>query len=304
MGPFTAADIPDQHGRVVVVTGASSGIGLETARALADHGAHVVLACRDLGRGEQAREHVGGSSEVRELDLADLSSVRSFAAPLQDWSIGVLVNNAGVMAVPRGRTRDGFETQLGTNFLGHFALTGLLLPRVTDRVVTVSSLAHHAGRISLDDPNFERRAYRAWAAYGQSKLADLMFAYELQRRLLVAGSVVRSVAAHPGYTATNLQGRSGRPLLDAVLRCANRLPLLAQSAGNGALPTLYAATAPDVPGGSLVGPSGPLEMQGAPRVVGSSAASHDRDTAAGLWDLAERLTGVRFDLPVVSAPDA
>jgi len=304
VSPWTTGDIPDQHGRVVVVTGANSGIGLEAARVLAEHGAHVVLACRDLTRGEEARSRVGGSSEVRELDLADLSSVRAFAAALHDWSIGVLVNNAGVMVVPQGLTKDGFETQLGTNFLGPFALTGLLLPRVTDRVVTVTSLAHRGGRVDLDDPNFERRSYSPWAAYSQSKLADLMFAYELQRRLLLAGSSVRSVAAHPGYTATNLQGRSGRPLLDAAMRYANRIPLIAQGAGSGVLPTLYAATAPDVPGGSLVGPSGPMEMQGPPRIVGSSTGSHDREAQSRLWDLAEKLTGVGFDLPGETRPGA
>ncbi len=292
------ADMPDQTGRVFVVTGANSGIGFEASKALSRKGARVVMACRNLGKAEAARAEVGGDTEVRELDLGSLSSVHAFA---EAWEgpIDVLVNNAGIMAVPFARTVDGFESQYGTNFLGPFALTGLLLPQVTDRVVTLSSGVHRMGRIDLADPGFERRRYQRWTAYGQSKLADLMFAYELQRRLLLAGSTLRSIAAHPGYAATNLQANLGTVALTSqrwMLKAG-----LVQDAAGGALPTLYAATAPDLPGGSYVGPSGWMEQTGPPRIVGSSAASRDLDTQRALWDLAVRLTGVDPGLPAVSA---
>jgi NAD(P)-dependent dehydrogenase (short-subunit alcohol dehydrogenase family) len=288
------SEMPDQSGRVVVITGANSGIGLEAAKALAHKGAHVVMACRDVARGEGARAQIGGSAEVRQLDLGSLESVRAFASGLQG-AVDVLVNNAGVMAPPLARTVDGFESQLGTNFLGPFALTGLLMPQIQDRVVTLSSVAHRQGRIDLRDPNYEQRRYRRWSAYGQSKLADLMFAYELERRLLLAGSSVRSYAAHPGYSATNLQ----RHLPGGVDFFQNGLLRvgLVQSAADGALPTLYAATAPDLPGGSYVGPSGPFEATGQPRIVSSSSASRDLDMQRSLWDLGVRLTGVDPGLP-------
>jgi NAD(P)-dependent dehydrogenase (short-subunit alcohol dehydrogenase family) len=291
------ADIPDQNGRVFVVTGANSGIGLEASKVLARKGARVVIACRNLEKAEAARVQIGGDTEVRELDLGSLASVRAFASKWEG-RIDVLVNNAGVMAVPFARTVDGFESHLGTNFLGPFALTGLLLPQVTDRVVTLSSGVHRMGRIDLADPSFERRRYQRWTAYGQSKLADLMFAYELQRRLLLAGSSVRSIAAHPGYAATNLQSNLGSVALTTqgwMLKAG-----LVQDAAGGAQPTLYAATAPDLPGGSYVGPSGPMAQTGPPRIVGSSAASRDLDTARALWDLAVRLTGVDPGLPAVA----
>lgn len=288
------ADMPDQSGRVFVVTGANSGIGLEAAKALARKGARVVMACRNLAKAESVRAEVGDGAEVRELDLASLASVRAFAESW-DGPIDVLVNNAGIMAVPFARTVDGFESQYGTNFLGPFALTGLLLPHVTDRVVTLSSGVHRMGRIDLRDPNFEHRRYQRWTAYGQSKLADLMFAYELQRRLLLAGSTVRSIGAHPGYAATNLQATLGRVAL-ASQSWMQRIGLV-QDAAAGALPTLYAATAPDLPGGSYVGPSGPMEQTGLPRIVGSSAASRDLDTQYALWEMAVRLTGVDPGLP-------
>ena len=291
---WSPGDIPSQDGRVVVVTGANSGIGFEAAKVLSRKGAHVVMACRDLDKGERARAEVGGSAEVRHLDLASLASVREFAAGVEG-PVDVLVNNAGVMAPPQSRTQDGFELQFGSNFLGPFALTGLLLPQVADRVVTVSSVAHRSGRIDLRDPNWERRRYRRWSAYGQSKLAVLMFAYELQRRLLLAGSTVRSMAAHPGYSTTNLQRFMPGPAtsFQTVLARVN----LVQPAAGGALPTLYAATAPDLPGGAYVGPSGPFESTGLPTIVGSSKASRDLDVQAGLWDLAVRLTGVDPGLP-------
>jgi NAD(P)-dependent dehydrogenase (short-subunit alcohol dehydrogenase family) len=292
-GGWDVADLPDQRGRIVVVTGATSGLGRATAAALAQAGAHVVLAVRDTERGERAAAGMTGSTEVRRLDLADLASVRAFASA---WagSLDVLVNNAGVMAVPRGRTADGFETQLGTNHLGHYALTNLLLRHITDRVVTVSSAAHRHGRIELDDLNWEHRRYRRWAAYGQSKLANLLFTLELDRRLVEAGSPVRALAAHPGYAATNLQLRTGSILQTSLMAVTNRL--FAQSDAMGALPTLYAATQ-DLPGGSYVGPDGTGERRGHPTLVGRTAAASDAEMAKRLWDRSAELTGVAFGLP-------
>jgi NAD(P)-dependent dehydrogenase (short-subunit alcohol dehydrogenase family) len=289
---WTAKDIGDQSGRTFVVTGANSGLGEVTAARLAAAGAHVVLACRNVAKGEQAAARMNGTVEVRALDLADLSSVRAFAEVSTEL-IDVLVNNAGVMAVPLARTKDGFESQIGTNHLGHFALTGLLLPRITDRVVTLSSGAHRFGRIDLNDLNWEHRRYRAWGAYGQSKLANLSFAFELQRRLEAAGSAVRSMAAHPGYAATDLQSHT-ETILDTVMGLANRV--FAQSAAMGALPTLYAATVPDLPGGVYVGPDWPGELRGHPHVVGSTSAARDETVAGELWDRSEQLTGVRFPI--------
>ncbi|MGZ4623859.1 MAG: oxidoreductase [Blastococcus sp.] len=287
---WTAADIPSQTGRTVVVTGANSGLGLATARELARVGARVVLAVRDLGRGEQAAATLDGDVSVRHLDLANLDSVRAFAG---DWTgaLDVLINNAGIMMVPAGLTADGFELQFGTNHLGHFALTNLLLPHVTDRVVTVSSSMHRSGRIDLDDLNWERRPYNATAAYGQSKLANLLFSLELQRRLAEAGSRVRSLAAHPGWAATNLQGRSGSRLMDGGMKLGNRL--LAQSDSMGALPTLAAATQ-DLPGGSYLGPSGFQELRGYPTLVGRTPEASDPELARKLWEASARLTGVDF----------
>ncbi|WP_448638747.1 oxidoreductase [Geodermatophilus sp. URMC 63] len=288
---WTTADIPDQTGRTVVVTGATSGLGLATARALAQAGARVVLAVRDPDRGARAAAGLPGDVEVRRLDLGDLASVRAFAA---GWTgpLDVLVNNAGIMMVPQGRTADGFELQLGTNHLGHFALTNLLLPHVTDRVVTVSSTAHRMGTIDLTDLNWETRRYSAERAYGQSKLANLLFTLELQRRLTAAGSPVRAMAAHPGWSATNLQGRTENRLKDAVMALGNRV--VAQSAEQGALPTLFVATA-DLPGGSYAGPDGPMEARGYPTLVGRTAPASDLDLAARLWAASAELTGV--DLP-------
>ena len=298
MGVWSTEDIPDQSGRTAIVTGANSGIGYVAARELARKGAHVVLACRNVDKGAQAAagieaDRVRGSTEVGELDLSDLSSVRAFAART-DRPVDVLINNAGLMAIPEQRTVDGFEMQVGTNFLGHFALTGLLLGQVTDRVVTLSSAAHQLGSISLDDLNWHRRRYRRWSAYGQSKLADLMFAYELEHRLVAAGSALRSMAAHPGYTATNLQSRT-ESFQDAAMGLLNRV--VAQGPDMGALPTLLAATMPDLPGGAYIGPGGLGEVTGHPVPVGSNTASHDRDVQAKLWALAEDLTGVRVEVP-------
>jgi NAD(P)-dependent dehydrogenase (short-subunit alcohol dehydrogenase family) len=286
---WTAADIPDQTGRTVIVTGANAGLGAATACALAKQGATVVLACRNPDKGAAAAATMPGDVSVRELDLADLASVRAFAAATGPFD--VLVNNAGVMATPLRRTADGFESQFGTNFLGHFALTVQLLPVLADRVVTVASNAHRWGRIDLDDLNWQRRRYRRWLAYGQSKLADLMFAYELQRRLHAAGSTLRSVAAHPGYAATELQSGAGARA-ERVMTLGNRL--IAQSAERGALPMLYAATMPDVRGGEYWGPDGAAELVGHPTRVGSSRSSRDGRTAVRLWACAEELTGVGF----------
>jgi len=284
MAKWTVADLPDLSGRTAVVTGANSGIGLITAQALAGAGAAVIMACRDVAKGAAVAPD---TAEVRSLDLADLASVREFASSV-DTDVDILVNNAGVMAVPHRRTADGFELQIGTNHLGHFALTGLLLDRLRDRVVTVSSHMHRAGRIQLDDLNWERRRYRRWGAYGQSKLANLLFTFELSRR-----SMLTAVAAHPGYASTNLQSHT-ESLQDFVMMLGNRV--LAQSAAMGALPTLYAATA-DVPSGSFVGPDGLLESWGHPKPVGSARAARDPEMAAALWDLSEEFTGVRYKFP-------
>ena len=299
-------DIPDQHGRTVVVTGATSGIGFVTARLLAHAGARTVLAVRDTARGAEAAERIRAAAPdadvvVLPLDLADLASVRKFAGLLPEHCDGldVLVNNAGVMAIPHRRTADGFEMQFGTNHLGHFALTGLLLDalrgRPDPRVVTVSSTMHRFGRIDFDDLHGERR-YSRWRAYCQSKLANLLFAGELQRRATTAGQRLRSVAAHPGYAATNLHTvgprMAGSRLGSTVMGLGARL--FAQSAEQGALPTVYAATAPDVPGGSYVGPDGIGELRGRPTLVRPSRAAQDEQTAHRLWEISEELTGVRY----------
>jgi NAD(P)-dependent dehydrogenase (short-subunit alcohol dehydrogenase family) len=294
---WTAADIPDQTGRTIVVTGANSGLGLAAARAVAEAGAHVVLAVRDTARGTEAAETLPGSTEVRRLDLADLASVREFAATL-GGPVDVLLNNAGIMGVPRGRSADGFERQIATNHLGHFALTNLLLPRIRDRVVTMSSLMHKSGHLDTTDLSWEHRRYRRWHAYSASKLANLLFAAELQRRLAAVDSPVRSLAAHPGWAATNLQSRSGSRIEDALMGIGNRL--FAQTGDMGAEPTLFAATA-DVPGNSYVGPDGRFEMRGHPTLVSRSTAATDEETARKLWILSENLTGTSFGgaVPVV-----
>jgi NAD(P)-dependent dehydrogenase (short-subunit alcohol dehydrogenase family) len=279
-------------GRRVIITGANSGIGRAAAKALAGAGAEVVLAVRDVARGEAAAAEIAGETTVRELDLADLASVREFAAA-SDGEIDLLINNAGVMAPPLTRTADGFELQFGTNHLGHFALTNLLLDRVRGRVVTVSSTAHRIGRIDLEDLNWERRSYSASRAYGQSKLANLLFTSELQRRLTAAGSPVLATAAHPGYAATNLQFHSERRVLDLLGHIGNRI--IAQDSHGGALPTIYAAVA-EIPGDSFAGPGGFMEQRGAAKLVGRSDAAKDTEVARRLWEASEELTGVRFAL--------
>ena len=294
---WTPKDLPSQTGRTVVITGANSGIGLAAARELGRAGAHVVLAVRDEARGRTAADSIPGDTEVRRLDLADLSSVHAFADGFEG-DIDVLINNAGVMAVPQSQTADGFEMQIGTNHLGHFALANLLLPRIRDRVVVVASGAHRMGSIRLDDLNWEQGGYKSWRAYGQSKLANLLFTSELQRRLAEAGSDVRAVAAHPGYASTNLQSHTGNVIQHVGMWIGNRL--IAQSDEQGAWPTLYAASQ-DIPGNSYVGPDGFQEGRGHPTLVGRSSAASDADVARRLWERSEELTGVKFPLAEVTA---
>jgi NAD(P)-dependent dehydrogenase (short-subunit alcohol dehydrogenase family) len=283
---------PDLTGKTVIVTGSNSGIGRAAAGALAGYGAHVVLAVRNVEKGQAAAAQMPGETEVRRLDLAGLASVREFAA---GWEgpIDLLINNAGVMIPPLTRTAEGFELQFGTNHLGHFALTNLLLENVTGRVVNVASGAHKFGSIDFEDLNWERKSYRRWPAYAQSKLANLLFTSELQRRLSAAGSDVIATAAHPGYAATNLQSHSDSGPIDLFMKLGNLA--LAQSLEDGALPTIYAALE-DIPGDSYAGPGGPGEFRGKPKLVGRSKAAKDTDVARRLWDVSEELTGVRFPL--------
>jgi NAD(P)-dependent dehydrogenase (short-subunit alcohol dehydrogenase family) len=302
-GHWTAADMPDLAGKTAVVTGGNSGIGHEAARELARRRAHVILACRDLARANEAIAQIHAllpsvSLEAMQLDLASLASVHRFAEGFTARSIplDLLINNAGVMAPGRRReTADGFELQIGTNHLGHFALTLLLLPRMEGRkgarVVTVSSTAHKIGRIRFDDLQSER-SYGRWRCYCQSKLANVLFARELDRRLRERGSVIASVAAHPGYAATNLQTAAPPAFDRAVFALSNRL--LAQSAEMGALPQLYAATRPHVEGGLFIGPDGFEEQRGYPKVTQPVKRGRDPGTAARLWTVSEELTEVAF----------
>lgn len=293
---FTTASLPDLSGRTAIVTGASSGLGRETTAALARAGARVVMAVRDVAKGRAAAAAIRSTAgdelalEVRALDLAVLASVRDFAAAW-DEPIDLLINNAGVMVPPRTRTPDGFELQFATNHLGHFALTNLLLPQITERVVTVASMAHRIGRIDFDDLNWQRRRYQPWRAYGQSKLANLLFTSELQRRLVAAGSTVRAMAAHPGYSATNLSAHAGSAVLRNLMHVSDRF--FGQNAASGALPTLY-VTVTDLPGDSFAGPGHLFQTRGAPILVGRSQAARNPDTARRLWEASEALTGVRF----------
>ncbi|WP_406009069.1 oxidoreductase [Streptomyces sp. NBC_00637] len=308
MSGWSTHDIPDQGGRTAVVTGANSGLGYVTARELARKGARVVLACRSASRGREAVRRLhdevpDAKAELRLLDLGDLASVREFAGALPYDRLDLLVNNAGVMAMPYGTTADGFETQFGVNHLGHFALTGLLLPALLAtrgrspeaRIVTVSSMAHLLGNIDRDDLN-SKRSYRRWIAYGRTKTANLLFTHELARRLTAAGAEVVAAAAHPGYAATNLQTAGpraeGRPVAERLMALGNRV--FAQPAEAGALPALYAATAPGVRPDSFTGPS--LAMwRGAP--APSRRAPWTLDDRAGerLWAASEQLTGVSYE---------
>ena len=295
---WTIENISDQSGKTVIVTGANSGIGYEAARALAFKGATVIMACRSLEKGEKAADRIRqekpqGKVILKELDLADLSSVRKFADEfLAEYKqLDILINNAGVMAIPYRKTKDGFEMQFGTNHLGHFALTGLLIDILKNttksRVVTVSSFAHLMGRVNFDDLNSEK-GYQKWLAYGQSKLANLLFAYELQRRSSKNGNNPLSIAVHPGYAATNLQNSS------SLFSFTNSF--MAQSQEMGALPTLYATTSPAIEGGEFIGPDGFLAQRGYPHKARSSARSHDQETAQRLWEVSEKLTRIQLDI--------
>jgi NAD(P)-dependent dehydrogenase (short-subunit alcohol dehydrogenase family) len=284
---WTGGDLPDMAGRTIVVTGASSGIGSATARALAGAGARVVLAVRDIAKGKRVAATMTGDTEVRQLELEDLASLRAFAAA---WTgdLDILINNAGVMLIPEGRTHDGFERQIGTNHLGHFALTNLLLPHITDRIVTVSSHLHAGGRLDLDDLNWQSRPYQSSQAYSDSKLANVLFTLELQRRLTVDGSSVRAFAVHPGMTRTNLFGHA-TGFQAIVINALGRI--LLQGPDQGALSTLFAATE-DIPGGSFVVPSGFGHMRGSPEIGSVSQAAQDVALARRLWDVSATLTGV------------
>jgi NAD(P)-dependent dehydrogenase (short-subunit alcohol dehydrogenase family) len=289
MSDWTAAELPSFAGRTAIVTGASGGLGEVTARELARVGAHVILAVRNTEKGQTAAQQMTGDVEVRRLDLQDLSSVRQFADGVD--TVDVLINNAGIMATPYALTADGFESQIGTNHLGHFALTNLLLPKLTDRVVTVSSVMHRIGRVSLDDLNWKTRRYSAWPAYGQSKLANLLFTSELQRRLDTVGSSMRALAAHPGFSNTNLQGHSGRRLGDALMSFGAWL--IATDADFGARQTLYAASQ-DAPANTFAGPR--FGIWGRTQPVGRSRLAKRAATAAALWELSEQLTSTKFPL--------
>jgi NAD(P)-dependent dehydrogenase (short-subunit alcohol dehydrogenase family) len=296
MARWTTADIPDQTGRVAVITGSNTGLGYETAAALAERGAHVVLAVRNLDKGKNAatrigRHNPGASVALQQLDLTSLESIRAAADQLRSEhdNIDLLINNAGVMMTPKATTRDGFELQLGTNHLGHFVFTGLLLDRLLpvtgSRVVTVSSMGHRIGRIRFDDLQSDRSYSRA-GAYGQSKLANLLFTYELQRRLVGTNTI--AVAAHPGSSTSELSRNVPR-LVQLAFK-----PLELQGADMGALPTLRAAADPTVLGGQYYGPDGFAEMRGFPKVVASSRRSHDVEAQRRLWNVSEELTGVTY----------
>jgi NAD(P)-dependent dehydrogenase (short-subunit alcohol dehydrogenase family) len=302
--PWSATQIPDQSQRTFVVTGANSGLGLATTRAIARKGGHVILAVRDEARGRRAVADLSAGLpaarlETRRVDLADLESVRAFADGVRrdHGRLDVLVNNAGVMAPPRTLSAQGHEIQFAANHLGHFALTGLLLDLLTEgadpRVVTVSSANHRQGRIFFDDLSGERK-YSPMGFYNQSKLANAVFGWELHRRLGAAGSPVRSLLAHPGYTATNLQ--TGGPVGLVSLLFGRILSPLAQAPDQGALPQLYAATAPDAAGGQFFGPDGRGELRGGPTRVRLAPTAADAETGRRLWEVSEKLTGVRFAL--------
>lgn len=304
---WTAAQMPDLTGKVAVVTGGNSGIGLGAVRELARKGARVILAARSEQKGNAAvtairQELPAAQVELRLLDLADLGAVRAFAAGfLRDFdTLDLLINNAGIMAIPYHKTADGLEVQLGTNHFGHFALTGLLLIPLlaapAARIVTVSSGAHRAGKMDFDNLNWEHGGYNPWRAYGRSKLANLLFAFELQRRLERAGARAISVAAHPGYTATNLQAVGPQMeksvWKEVIMRSLNAT--VAQPVAMGALPTLYAATAPDVQGGDYIGPDGWREIRGYPKRVQAVPAAHNEADAAQLWARSEAITRVQY----------
>jgi NAD(P)-dependent dehydrogenase (short-subunit alcohol dehydrogenase family) len=295
--PWT--EVPPQQGRHFVITGANGGIGLDVARILGSRGARVTLACRSVERGEAAARqvpgHDAGRVAVRRLDVASLASVRELAAALvaDGEEVDVLVNNAGILGAPFGLSPDGVELHLATNHLGHFALTNLLLPHVRDRVVVTSSRNHRGADLDLDDLGWERRSYGAFAAYGASKLANLLFMAELDRRLREVGSPVRAVGTHPGSTASHIASTSAPRWAAPVIQWGHEL--VSMPTWRGALITVHAATT-DVPGGSYIGPHGRLEMHGWPTTVGRSRAARDPDLARRLWEASEKLSGVSFPL--------
>lgn len=292
---WSAANIPDQTGRTVIITGANSGLGEQTALALAGAGAQIIMACRNVAKAEAVARTIGSAATVAPLDLADLDSVRTFAEGVDHADI--LINNAGVMAPPLRRTRQGFEMQMGTNHLGHFALTAQLLPKISERVVTVSSGMHQIGRINLDDLNWEKRKYQRWLAYGDSKMANLMFGKELAARLSASGrsdTPKASMIAHPGYAATDLQGHT-ESFMDALMTFANKTPLV-QSAADGALPSLYAATSPSAISGGFYGPTALFGLRGAPGSADYRKKADDAAFRARLWEASEELTGVSFSV--------
>jgi NAD(P)-dependent dehydrogenase (short-subunit alcohol dehydrogenase family) len=311
--PWTENDIPDQSVRVALVTGANSGIGFETARALAGHGAHVVLGCRDPDRGADARARLqalvpSGSVDLLAIDLADLASVSAASTELSQRHdrLDLLVNNAGVMATPEGVTAQGFETQIGINHLGHVALTAHLLPALLaapeSRVVTVSSQGHRTGRIDFDDLN-SRRRYSPWRAYSQSKLANLLFTFELQRRLHASGASTIAVAAHPGSASTNLGHENPGGVVNTAFAWLRPLAFrLLQGAAMGALPTLRAATDPTVRGGDYYGPDGFMQQRGHPVKVGTSARARDTTVAARLWEVSVSATGADYSVLADAQP--
>jgi len=303
---WTAQDIPLQTGRVAIVTGANSGLGFYTTKALAKKGARIIMACRNLERGEEARQKIlrmspAQTPEVWHLDLASLKSVEEFSLKFKSSFKGLdlLINNAGLMAIPYGKTRNGFEMQFGVNYLGHFALTSHMWPLLTDtafaRIVNVSSQAHRMGSIRFDDPHWEKE-YSKWGAYGMSKLSNLLFTIELARRLKASSSDMITAAAHPGWAATELQAKGakmkGSRLGAGPFNLANSI--LAQSAERGALPSLYAATANDVKSGEYYGPDGFLRMAGWPSLDRPSAKRVNKDVAGRLWELSEQLTGLNI----------
>lgn len=293
---WSAADIPDQTGRTFVVTGANAGIGLATTAALTARGAHVVMACRNLDKAEAAHAALPagsqGLAQVRRLDLSDLDSVDEFVAET-DYDVDVLINNAGLMNIPHARTAQGHEMQFGVNALAHHALTAGLLPGLTDRVVWLGSLAHLRGRADLDDLNMELRGYRPMAAYADSKLACIMLAYEWQRRFERDGSSLRSVAAHPGYTSTELIRQSGNPRADRFFALGNSLKWAGLTPEMGALSVLYAATVPGLTGGAFVGPDRFGGLKGHPQLTRSSRRSRDRRVAEALWDRCTEMAAFR-----------
>jgi NAD(P)-dependent dehydrogenase (short-subunit alcohol dehydrogenase family) len=300
MSKWTAEEIPDQTGKVAIVTGANSGLGRIAALELTRHGAQVVIACRSVDKGEAAAgeiiANVGGLEPlVRKIDLGNLESIHTFADEFTGRRVDILLNNAGLMMTPFGTTSDGFETQFGTNHLGHFALTGLLLEALerapAGRIVTVSSNEHKGGSIDFDDLQ-SKNGYSPRGAYQRSKLANAIFAIELDRRLRASGSPAISVFAHPGYAATNLQSTGPTGIMKQIMKVTNLV--VAQAPERGALPSLYAATAPGVEGGQYFGPDGPGEMRGLPKRVKAKAEAYDPEIGARLWALSEELTGVHY----------